>query len=201
MIVLRSRRTAAVSAAALVATATLSGCGALEKIGIGGKDKATLVAAANPSLGQVLTDGEGNVLYRSDKDSAEPPRSNCINECSSNWIPVTVTDGTKVQGVDPALVGTIQRSDDGLTQVTLAGWPLYRFVKDEKKGEAKGQGIAKQWWIATPDGSKIGPDGQRVGGAGAPGPTGGNAPGGGPGGGQDAGQGQTQGQTQGGSGG
>jgi hypothetical protein len=58
-----------------------------------------------------------------------------------------------VEGVDPALVGTITRADGG-TQVTLAGWPLYRYIGDPKPGAWKGQGVNGKWFVAAPTGKK-----------------------------------------------
>lgn len=48
-------------------------------------------------------------------------------------------------------LGTIQR-DDGSTQVTLNGWPLYYFAADAAPGDANGEGVAGAWFVARPDG-------------------------------------------------
>lgn len=116
-----------------------------------------LKAANNPELGPVLTDGNGMTLYRFDKDTAKPPKSNCEGDCASVWPPFVVPsdniDEVPLEGVDRALVGTAPRSDGSL-QVTVAGWSLYRYAKDENPGDAKGQGAGGNWFAATPQGKK-----------------------------------------------
>ena len=105
-------------------------------------------------LGTVLTDDKGFTLYRFDKDTANPSVSNCDGDCATAWPPVIATsDKVEVKGVDQALVGTVDRKD-GSKQVTVANWPLYRFAKDTKPGEAKGQGVGGTWFAATPEGKK-----------------------------------------------
>jgi predicted lipoprotein with Yx(FWY)xxD motif len=127
----------------------------------------------SPELGKVVTDSAGLTLYRFDKDTASPPKSNCDGDCAKAWPVVAAGGATAAPGTDPALIGEVTRSD-GSKQLTIAGWPMYRFAKDTKPGEAKGQGVGGTWFASAPDGKKAG------GGAGATGGTGGApAPGGG----------------------
>ncbi|HEY8533256.1 MAG TPA: hypothetical protein VIL44_05175 [Micromonospora sp.] len=112
-----------------------------------------LVNKRVPQMGRVVTDGEGFTLYRFDKDSNNPPTSNCSGECARIWPPV-LTDGNPVlTGIDPDKVGTITRQD-GTKQLTLGGWPLYRYIGDEKPGQWKGQGVGGTWFVIAPDGKK-----------------------------------------------
>jgi predicted lipoprotein with Yx(FWY)xxD motif len=55
-----------------------------------------------------------------------------------------------VSGVEASLVGTVTR-EDGTRQVTLNGWPLYRFGKDTP-GAAKGEGVGGTWHAIAPTG-------------------------------------------------
>lgn len=104
-------------------------------------------------MGEVVTDENGFVLYRFDKDSADPPTSNCVDECERIWPPV-YTDGTpSLKGVRDAVVGTVTRQD-GTKQVTLDGWPVYRYIGDKKPGQWKGQGVGGTWFVVTPEGKK-----------------------------------------------
>ena len=115
---------------------------------------ASLVATEIAPLGGVLTDGDGRTLYRFDKDTAKPPTSNCDGDCVSAWPPLLTQDGqVQLDGVDQTLVGTVERADSA-EQVTVAGWPLYRFVKDTKPGDINGQGAGGNWFAATPQGKK-----------------------------------------------
>jgi predicted lipoprotein with Yx(FWY)xxD motif len=155
--VVRSHRVAVLSVAGLVAALTLTGCGALDSLtGSGAEEgKATLVAVQNPQLGMILTDNKGRTVYTSDRDSAKPPRSNCVEDCTATWIPVLAKDQTTVLGLDPQIVGMIRRPDGVGMQLTVRGRPLYWFIKDREPGQLNGFGIAKTWWAVSPDGAKI----------------------------------------------
>lgn len=105
-------------------------------------------------LGKVVTDGDGMTLYRFDNDTARPPASTCADACAKAWPPVWATQqATQVEGVQQSLVGKVKRPD-GKWQVTLAGWPLYRYAKDKSPGDVKGQGVGGTWYAAAPDGKK-----------------------------------------------
>ncbi|MFE2327948.1 SCO0930 family lipoprotein [Streptomyces sp. NPDC059385] len=112
-----------------------------------------LAVGDNAQLGQVLTDGAGLTLYRFDKDTAKPPKSNCEGDCAKTWPVVAAGDVTAAEGMDPALLGEVVRSD-GTKQLTVAGWPAYRFNKDAKAGDVNGQGVGGVWFAFAPDGKK-----------------------------------------------
>lgn len=112
-----------------------------------------LIRKSTRRMGEVVTDGAGWVLYRFDKDSAVPPESNCNGDCARVWPPALTSGTPTLQGVDRGLVGTITRAD-GSTQVTLKGWPLYRYIGDTKPGQWKGQGVGGTWFVVAPDGKK-----------------------------------------------
>jgi predicted lipoprotein with Yx(FWY)xxD motif len=116
----------------------------------------TLAAADVGRLGTVVTDQNGRTLYRFDKDKAKPPVSNCNGDCAESWPPMIVTDASTVRlaDIDQGLVGTVDRAD-GTKQLTLNGWPLYRFAKDSRAGDAKGQGVDGAWFASTPQGKKV----------------------------------------------
>ncbi|MDG4861424.1 SCO0930 family lipoprotein [Streptomyces sp. T-3] len=129
----------------------------------GSDEKASAAKAAgqlavwdSKELGKVVTDSAGFTLYRFDKDTAKPPKSNCAGECATTW-PVALADGAKAApGVDAALIGSVTR-DDGSRQLTIAGWPMYRYAADKKPGDANGQGVGGTWFAAAPDGKKAAP--------------------------------------------
>ncbi|MEQ0561615.1 SCO0930 family lipoprotein [Amycolatopsis sp. NEAU-NG30] len=116
---------------------------------------AKLVVADVAEIGQVITDENGMTLYRFDKDTAKPPKSNCDGDCAKAWPPVLATGDVQVQGVDKSLVGKVTRSD-GTEQVTVGGWALYRYAKDTKPGDATGQGVGGAWYAANAKGGKAG---------------------------------------------
>ena len=114
-----------------------------------------LVAKTVDKMGDVVQDGDGRTLYRFDKDTPKPPASNCNDKCAETWPPLVVAEGStpQLEGVDPALVGTVKRAD-GTTQVTIAGWGLYTYSKDPGPGKWAGQGIGGTWFVIQPNGKR-----------------------------------------------
>ncbi|MFF3411080.1 SCO0930 family lipoprotein [Streptomyces sp. NPDC002742] len=150
------------------ATAVAGGYGTSTTAGAGngyGADSKDQSAAAKPEvagqlavtesakLGKVLTDGAGFTLYRFDKDTAEPPKSSCDGACATAWPPVPADGAEAATGVDKALLGEVTRTD-GTKQLTIGGWPMYRFAKDTKAGDANGQGVGGTWFASAPNGKK-----------------------------------------------
>ncbi|GAA3507366.1 SCO0930 family lipoprotein [Streptomyces showdoensis] len=113
-------------------------------------------------LGQVVVDAAGFTLYRFDKDTASPSSSACAGDCAKAWPPVPAA-GTQPGGVDASRTGSVRRAD-GLTQLTVAGWPVYRFAKDTAPGQTNGQGVGGTWFAVTPEGRKAGAPGAGTGG-------------------------------------
>ncbi|MGV9344978.1 SCO0930 family lipoprotein [Streptomyces spiralis] len=132
-----------------------NGYGADGQQGSGGAAKAAgrLAVSDNAELGKVLTDSAGMTLYRFDQDTAEPPKSNCDADCAKAWPPVPADDATAGAGIDKALLGEVTRAD-GTRQLTIAGWPAYRYAKDTKAGEISGQGVGGKWYAMAPNGKK-----------------------------------------------
>ncbi|MFG2875612.1 SCO0930 family lipoprotein [Streptomyces sp. NPDC048337] len=110
-----------------------------------------LKVAELPNLGGAVTDGAGFTLYRFDKDTAKPPKSNCDGDCAKAWPPVAADDATAGEGIDAGLLGSVARAD-GTRQLTLAGWPVYRYAKDAKAGDALGEGVGGTWHALGADG-------------------------------------------------
>lgn len=112
--------------------------------------KATKVAR----MGTTVQDQNGFVLYRFDKDEDSPAKSNCNDDCAKIWPAALTNDGEpKLTGVDESLVGTVTRAD-GTKQLTLKGWPLYRYIGDKKAGQWKGQNVSGTWFVIQPNGTK-----------------------------------------------
>jgi predicted lipoprotein with Yx(FWY)xxD motif len=108
-----------------------------------------------PKMGAVIEDEGGWVLYRFDKDTAKPKsKSACEDDCAKVWPPALTNDGkAQLKGVDSELVGTVTRAD-GTKQLTVAGWPLYRYIGDKTPGKWAGQNVAGTWFVIKPDGTK-----------------------------------------------
>ncbi|MFC5212554.1 SCO0930 family lipoprotein [Streptomyces coerulescens] len=112
-----------------------------------------LTVATNAELGELLTDSDGMTLYRFDKDVAEPPKSNCDGDCAAKWPPVPANDAKAGVGIDKNLLGSVTRTD-GTKQLTIDGWPAYRYAKDTKAGDVNGQGVGGTWYALAPTGKK-----------------------------------------------
>ncbi|MER5933594.1 SCO0930 family lipoprotein [Streptomyces sp. NPDC002054] len=106
-----------------------------------------------PALGTVATDSKGFTLYRFDNDTAEPPTSACDGDCARAWPPVPAAGASAAGGIDADLLGEVGRPD-GSRQLTIAGWPVYRYAKDVKAGDTLGEGVGNTWHAFAPDGKK-----------------------------------------------
>ena len=99
-----------------------------------------LWAVQTGPLGVVVTDGTGQLIYRSDRDGNAPSASNCTGDCTATWEPVKadLNKPPVLLGVDEDVVGVLTRPD-GTDQLTLAGWPLYRHLGTHTDEEHPGQ--------------------------------------------------------------
>ena len=140
---------------------------------------ATVSVASTSSYGRVLVVGSGPYagcsLYLLTSDQlhalsgaqfACSDNANVLNEaCDTGLWPALLTDGAPVAGpgVNRHLLGTVTRTDlpgmGAVAQVTYAGWPLYRFFRDEVPGETEGANLndpvvtpAGIWYLLNPRG-------------------------------------------------
>jgi len=103
-------------------------------------------------LGTMLVDASGRTLYIFLKDTQNANSSACSGNCAGNWPALTA--GSAGEGLDASLLGSFQR-EDGSTQVTYNGWPLYHFAGDQNPGDINGQGISGNWFVVSPAGEAI----------------------------------------------
>jgi predicted lipoprotein with Yx(FWY)xxD motif len=116
-------------------------------------EPAGAVTADETALGQALTDVDGRVLYAFTKDT--DGTSSCYGDCAATWPALTVEGPvTAGDGVEVDWLATAER-DDGSTQVTYKGMPLYHYAGDTQPGDVNGQGIGGVWFAVTPDGRLI----------------------------------------------
>ncbi|OOC01013.1 hypothetical protein B0293_40140 [Amycolatopsis azurea DSM 43854] len=111
-----------------------------------------LTAVYMTRMGQAVLDETGAVLFRYERDDPHKARSACLGDCAAVWVPVTTTGTPSVTGIDPGIVDTIKRPE-GTRQVTLAGWPLYKFA-NARPGEWTGQGTDHLWFVVQSDGRR-----------------------------------------------
>lgn len=119
-----------------------------------------LWAVQTSPLGVVVTDGSGQLVYRSDRDGNAPSVSNCTGDCTAMWQPVVadLANPPELLGVDEDQVGVLTRPDGG-EQITLAGWPLYRHVEHSGMSSTEVNGTDGIWFAIRPDGQKAVPAG------------------------------------------
>lgn len=133
-------------------------------------------AAVHMSYGHYLTDAHGRALYVVVNGDETVP---CEGECAAAWPPYTEESMSMMEGdmmesseemadseemaesddmmgeaVDPMLIGTVMR-EDGTTQITYNGYPLYYFVGDTEAGVVNCQAVENFggiWYILSPSG-------------------------------------------------
>lgn len=115
-----------------------------------------LAVRDSKELGEVVTDSAGFTLFRFDKDTAQPPKSNCSGDCAKTWPVVPAADVSAAPGIAEDELGAVTRAD-GSKQLTVGGWPMCRYAKDTEPGEVKGQGVGGAWFASAPDGKKAAP--------------------------------------------
>ena len=117
------------------------------------QDNALVTTSEHPELGTILVDASGRTLYLFTVD--ERNVSNCFTGCARAWPPLlTVGEPVADAGVSAGRLGSIDREDGG-TQVTYNGWPLYYFAPDVKPGDAKGQNSGEIWYVLSTHGAAI----------------------------------------------
>jgi predicted lipoprotein with Yx(FWY)xxD motif len=107
-------------------------------------NNAVLKTKTSASLGQYLTTSGGKALYTYSGDSSGV--SNCTGSCLSAWPAYQATSSSAASL--PKGVSTIKRTDNGQTQFTYNGMPLYTFASDGQ-GQVTGNGVSG-FSIATP---------------------------------------------------
>ena len=152
------RAAAAVLGLFLLAACGSSGGGYGSSSGSGSSSSASTANAvlktADSDLGKIVVDADGRTVYVFDKDTAGSGKSACSGDCLAKWPAVTAdSDKPAVDGVSGE-IGTITR-DDGSTQVTLGGMPLYLYAGDSQAGDVTGQAVGGIWWVVGADGKKI----------------------------------------------
>jgi predicted lipoprotein with Yx(FWY)xxD motif len=118
--------------------------------------------AANPTLGNILTDGDGRTLYRFTRDTVNTS-SACYGQCAVTWPPLLIADGNPVagEGVNGDLLGVLTRTD-GTRQVMYNGMPLYYYNADVNPGDTNGQLRGNVWFIVHPNTTTVGDQGVTI---------------------------------------
>jgi predicted lipoprotein with Yx(FWY)xxD motif len=111
------------------------------------------ITTAASDFGTMLFDQPGQAIYLFEKETAGLPA--CYGDCAAAWPPVLTTGNPQATGeVRADLLGTAPR-DDGSTQVTYGGHPLYYYAH-EAPGQVLCHDVVEfggRWLVVTPEGT------------------------------------------------
>jgi predicted lipoprotein with Yx(FWY)xxD motif len=113
------------------------------------------IKVAESEFGPILFDEDDRAIYLFDAEQTDRPE--CYGECAAAWPPV-LSDGAPQagDGAEAGLLGTTER-DDGSTQVTYDGHPLYYYV-DDPPGQVLCHNVVEfggLWLVVSPDGDAV----------------------------------------------
>ena len=201
------KRWIAAAAVAVSATMTLSACGLLSSGSastssgngnmVGGSDpteapmptvSASTMSSAHGGLmeishtkaGLILANPHGMTVYLYTGDKRGSGVSNCTGSCAQEWPPVAAPVRLPAGVTLPGPIGYIVRAN-GQHQVTVDGYPIYRYAGDMAPGDATGNGINAKWYVIKVKKSMSSTDGSGSGmsGSGGSGTSGSGSSGGG----------------------
>lgn len=146
--------------ALLIAAATVAVAAAVAGVALAGQDSPIVKAAPSRAVHRtIVVDGNGHALYHLSGETAR--HLLCTGSCLRTWPPLTISRGTTLvegRGVQGRLA--ILRRPEGMLQVTLRGFPLYRFAGDHVAGQERGNGIHRSggvWTLALARAPKLPP--------------------------------------------
>jgi len=123
---------------ATAALATLTACGSSEET-TGTATGAVSVQDVD-GVGQTLVDAAGKTLYFADQEADGAIK--CTESCLTFWFPVEGSEST-AKSMDGLAV--VKRSDNGMSQLTFEGKPLYTFKLDTGPGQNKGNNLTDEF--------------------------------------------------------
>lgn len=97
----------------------------------------------------VLTNSQGHTLYYFTLD--HPRKSACTGSCQQIWPALKAVSLTEPVKAPASLPGRFRVVADGNgDQVTYNGHPLYVYSLDVRAGQANGEGLFHEWFVAVP---------------------------------------------------
>lgn len=114
----------------------------------------TIITTGDSEFGTMLFNEKKQAIYIWERENSEKPE--CYGDCAEAWPPV-LTDGEPQAAGETKkdLLSTVER-DDGSTQVTYNGHPLYYYAH-EGPGEVECHNISTHgglWWVIQPNGNR-----------------------------------------------
>lgn len=99
-----------------------------------------LLTVVSSSIGIVFADANDRTIYTFDKDVAGV--STCYNQCAIAWPPVLVPAKTPV-----AAPLSLSSRQDGSSQLSYNGKPLYFYKSDSEIGDTNGDNVGGIWHV------------------------------------------------------
>ena len=112
----------------------------------------TVMIVQHSSVGYVLAEANGSVVYTYDKDT-KGGAPTCTGSCAAAWPPVTGTPKAGPADTFPGTFGVVKGAG-GVEQITYNGLPLYTF-KGAKALSVAGNGVGGVWHVVTLSASDI----------------------------------------------
>lgn len=98
------------------------------------------------SAGKVLANPHGLTVYYYTADKPGSGVSACTGSCAQAWPAVLAPVQAPAGVMLPGAIGQIVLPS-GHRQVTVNGYPIYRYAGDKHPGQAKGNGIGGAWHV------------------------------------------------------
>jgi predicted lipoprotein with Yx(FWY)xxD motif len=111
-----------------------------------------LMKAEVTPVGKVLANPHGMTVYYYSKDRPGSGTSACTGTCARQWPPVLAPVRIPAGMTLPGPLGSITLPD-GKRQVTINGYPIYKYAGDKTPGQASGNGIKGEWHVIKPTSS------------------------------------------------
>jgi len=112
----------------------------------------TVMVVQKSSVGFVLAEANGSVVYTYDKDT-KGGAPTCTGSCAEAWPPVTGTPKAGPADTFPGTFGVVKGAG-GVEQITYDGLPLYTF-KGAKPLSVAGNGVGGVWHVVPLSASDI----------------------------------------------
>jgi predicted lipoprotein with Yx(FWY)xxD motif len=112
------------------------------------------LTVAKTSLGKVLVDPNGMTVYELTSDSSG--HVSCTGQCLQYWPPVDPAAAPAKGAVTAKLASTA--NPGGGRILTVAGHPVYTFVKDKAPGDVTGEGVKSfggTWYALSANGHPV----------------------------------------------
>jgi predicted lipoprotein with Yx(FWY)xxD motif len=139
-------------ALACILTVVAAGCGGSD--GGGGTasaEDATVSVREVPGYGDVLATTGGKLLFVLTSDPEGGTK--CVDDCASEWPPLSEDEPTAGPGVEASKLSTFKRPD-GETQVLYNGHALYTYTGEELAGPGT-KALGGTWYFISPEGDPV----------------------------------------------